>query len=57
METFREIILLLGAALVAWGIALIYAPAGVIAAGVLLIVFAVLDGYDDNDNEGSGDAK
>lgn len=59
MDQFRDIVLYLGAALVALGIGLIYFPAGVIAAGVILIAWAILDSYDDTDNEteGSEDAK
>lgn len=31
---------------------MIYVPAGMITAGVLLVAGAVLDGYDDTDEEG-----
>lgn len=59
MEDFRDIVAVLGAALITLGIGLVYPPAGAIAAGTLMIVFAALDGYDDrNDNdEGSEDAR
>lgn len=59
MDIFRELVLMLGAALVTLGVGLISFPAGIITAGILLIVCAVLDGYDDTDidNEGSEDAK
>lgn len=51
-EQLRTAALLIGAAVLALGIGMIYTPAGVIAAGALLVAGAVLDGYDD---EGSGD--
>lgn len=59
MDAFRELVLLLGAALIALGVGLIYVPAGVIVSGIILIALAVLDGYDDTnqDDEGSGDAR
>ena len=44
--------LVLGCALIAIGAAMIYVPAGMITAGVLLVAGAVLDGYDDTDEEG-----
>lgn len=52
-DILREIALVLGAALLALGIGMIYLPAGVSAAGALLMAAAVLDGYD---NDGKGDA-
>lgn len=44
--------LVLGCTLIAIGAAMIYVPAGMITAGVLLVAGAVLDGYDDTDEEG-----
>lgn len=53
-DLLREAVLLLGAALLALGIGMIYSPAGVCAAGVLLMAAAVLDGFD---NDGKGGAE
>lgn len=59
LDLFRDAILLLGAVLIATGVWMIYAPAGLIAAGIFLIVYAVIDGLDDtnDNNEGSEDAR
>lgn len=43
---------ILGCVLIALGASMIYVPAGVITAGLLLVAGAVLDGYDDTDEEG-----
>lgn len=59
LNFLRDAVLLLGAVLIATGVWLIYAPAGLIAAGIFLIVYAVLDGFDEtnDNNEGSEDAR
>ena len=44
--------MVLGCVLIALGASMIYVPAGVITAGLLLVAGAVLDGYDDTDEEG-----
>lgn len=54
-DLLREAVLLLGAALLALGIGMIYLPAGVCAVGVLLMAAAVLDGFD-NDGKGGAEA-
>ena len=52
-STLRDAVLLLGCALIALGTAMIYIPAGLIAAGALLAALAVVDGFDENGEEGS----
>lgn len=42
-----DLLLVLAGGLVAAGIGMIYVPAGVIAAGVLLAVGVILDGLDE----------
>lgn len=49
--------LVLGCALIALGAGMIYVPAGVITAGLLLVAGAVLDGYDDTDEEGNDESE
>ena len=51
----RDAVLLLGCALIALGTAMIYIPAGLIAAGALLAALAVVDGFDESGEEGSDD--
>ena len=46
-----------GCALIALGAGMIYVPAGVITAGLLLVAGAVLDGYDDTDEEGNDESE
>jgi hypothetical protein len=41
-KLFQELVLLLGLGLVCFGIAKIYVPAGIIAAGVFLIVVSIV---------------
>lgn len=48
----QGVALVLGCVLIALGASMIYVPAGVITAGLLLVAGAVLDGYDDTDEEG-----
>lgn len=52
-QILRDAVLLLGCALVAIGAGMIFLPAGLITAGVLLAVLAVADGFDENEEEGS----
>lgn len=49
--------LVLGCALIALGAGMIYVPAGVITAGLLLVAGAVLDGYDDTEEEGNDESE
>ena len=49
--------LVLGCVLIALGAGMIYVPAGVITAGLLLVAGAVLDGYDDTDEEGNDESE
>lgn len=52
--TIRDAVLLLGCALIALGTAMIYVPAGLIAAGVLLGALAVVDGFDESEEGSDG---
>lgn len=47
LDVLKNAVLLLGATLVVLGFWMIYAPAGVIVCGVLLIVAVVIDELDD----------
>lgn len=49
--------LVLGCVLIALGAGMIYVPAGVITAGLLLVAGAVLNGYDDTDEEGNDESE
>ena len=53
MEKIRDAVLLLGVLLVIVGAGMVYVPAGFIVGGILLIVMAVIDGFDDRDEDGS----
>lgn len=55
-EQMRGAALILGAGLIAMGVAMIYVPAGLIASGVILIVGGILDSYDDETSDG-GDGR
>ena len=47
----------LGCGLIALGASMIDVPAGMITAGLLLVAGAVLDGYDDTDEEGTDESE
>lgn len=49
--------MVLGCVLIALGASMIYVPAGMITAGLLLVAGAVLDGYDDTDEEGTDESE
>ena len=57
MEKLRDAALLLGVLLITLGAAMIYLPAGFIVGGILLIVMAVVDGFDDSANDEGSDGQ
>ena len=57
VEKLRDAALLLGVLLITLGAAMIYLPAGFIVGGILLIVMAVVDGFDDSANDEGSDGQ
>lgn len=57
MEKLRDAALLLGVLLITLGAGMIYLPAGFIVGGILLIVMAVIDGFDDSANDEGSDGQ
>lgn len=57
MEKLRDAALLLGVLLITLGAGMIYLPAGFIVGGILLIVMAVVDGFDDSANDEGSDGQ
>ena len=54
MEKLRDAALLLGVLLITLGAGMIYLPAGLIVGGILMIAMAVIDGFDDSENDKEG---
>lgn len=54
MEKLRDAALLLGVLLITFGAGMIYLPAGLIVGGILLIAMAVIDGFDESENDKKG---
>lgn len=54
MEKLRDAALLLGVLLITLGAGMIYLPAGFIVGGILLIAMAVIDGFDESENDKEG---
>lgn len=57
MEKLRDAALLLGVLLITLGAGMISLPAGFIVGGILLIVMAVIDGFDDSANDEGSDGQ
>lgn len=57
MEKLRDAALLLGVLLITLGAGMIYIPAGFIVGGILLIVMAVIDSFDDSANDEGSDGQ
>ena len=57
MEKLRDAALLLGVLLIPAGAGMIYIPAGFIVGGILLIAMAVVDGFDDSENDEGSDGQ
>lgn len=57
MEKLRDAVLKLGVLLITVGAGMIYIPAGFIVGGILLIVMAVIDGFDDSANDEGSDGQ
>lgn len=57
VEKLRDAALLLGVLLITVGAGMIYIPAGFIVGGILLIVMAVIDGFDDSANDEGSDGQ
>ena len=57
MEKLRDAALLLGVLLITLGAGMIYLPAGFIVGGILLIAMAVVDGFDDSENDEGSDGQ
>lgn len=57
MEKLREVALLLGVLLITLGAGMIYLPAGLIVGGIMLIAMAVIDGFDDSENDERSDGQ
>lgn len=57
MEKLRDTVLKLGVLLITVGAGMIYIPAGFIVGGILLIVMAVIDGFDDSANDEGSDGQ
>ena len=51
MEKLRDAALLLGVLLITLGAGMIYLPAGLIVAGIMMIAMAVIDGFDESEND------
>lgn len=54
MEKLRDAALLLGVLLITLGAGMIYLPAGLIVGGIMMIAMAVIDGFDDSENDKEG---
>lgn len=57
MEKLRDVALLLGVLLITLGAGMIYLPAGLIVGGIMMIVMAVIDGFDDSANDEGSDGQ
>lgn len=57
MEKLRDAALLLGVLLITLGAGMIYLPAGLIVGGIMMIVMAVIDGFDDSANDEGSDGQ
>ena len=57
VEKLRDAALLLGVLLITAGAGMIYIPAGFIVGGILLIAMAVIDGFDDSENDEGSDGQ
>ena len=57
MEKLRDAALLLGVLLITLGAGMIYLPAGFIVGGIMMIVMAVIDGFDDSANDEGSDGQ
>lgn len=57
MEKLRDAALLLGVLLITLGAGMIYLPAGFIVGGIMMIVVAVIDGFDDSANDEGSDGQ
>ncbi len=54
MEKLRDAALLLGVLLITLGAGMIYLPAGFIVGGIMMIAMAVIDGFDESENDKEG---
>lgn len=54
-EALRTLLILGGGALIAWGVGLIYPPAGIITAGVLTMAAGILETLSEPGGEDGGD--
>lgn len=54
MEKLRDAALLLGVLLITLGAGMIYLPAGLIVGGIMMIAMAVVDGFDESENDKEG---
>lgn len=54
MEKLRDAALLLGVLLITLGAGMIYLPAGLIVGGIMMIAMAVIDGFDESENDKEG---
>ncbi len=57
MEKLRDAAMLLGVLLITLGAGMIYLPAGFIVGGIMMIVMAVVDGFDDSANDEGSDGQ
>ena len=57
MEKLRDAAMLLGVLLITLGAGMIYRPAGFIVGGIMRIVMAVVDGFDDSANDEGSDGQ
>ena len=57
MEKLRDAALLLGVLLITLGAGMIYLPAGLIVGGIMMIAMAVVDGFDDSENDEGSDGQ
>lgn len=54
MDKLRDAALLLGVLLITLGAGMIYLPAGFIVGGIMMIAMAVIDGFDESENDKEG---
>jgi hypothetical protein len=54
VEKLRDAALLLGVLLITLGAGMIYLPAGFIVGGIMMIAMAVIDGFDESENDKEG---
>ena len=54
MEKLRDAALLFGVLLITLGAGMIYLPAGLIVGGIMMIAMAVIDGFDESENDKEG---